>query len=288
MPPFSTATISALTDVITGGPGGMGRRVEVPGKYRRGPEIEQFFGNLNIDIVIGSRVPSVREKLIEINTADDGEEPIKAVINAVVDPREYFGDPEALDEVVEHLNKRLVLDGFEIREVGPRPRLVALGTNAPVAAALHDAADELDFDSVKADFDRALEAADTDPADAITAACSTVESVCKSLLDEMGADYPAKQDIQGLTRELARHLDLLPGQAAKPGEGDAEIRGMLQGLASCAQNIGALRTKAGDAHGRGKYTIAADARTARLAIHAASTISLFYIETWQQMDDGDT
>jgi len=44
-----------------------------------------------------------------------------------------------------------------------------------------------------------------------------------------------------------------------------------------------LRTHAGDAHGKGKNAVSADARIARLAIHAASTVSLFYIETWQRM-----
>lgn len=46
--------------------------------------------------------------------------------------------------------------------------------------------------------------------------------------------------------------------------------------------IGSLRTHVGDAHGREKGFVRIDARIARLAIHSASTVSLFIIETWQR------
>ncbi|HPF37584.1 MAG TPA: abortive infection family protein [Phycisphaerae bacterium] len=284
---FSVHTITALTDVITGGAAGAGQGATTPGVYRSGSRIRQFFGGLNIEIFIGSRVPSVREKLDELNWSPDGLETITRVIEAVSDPREYGNAKDTYQEVFEYLNQKLRPDGYEIREVGGRTRLLPLGSTAPVATALHETADSLNFDSVVADFERAMKDAETDPAGAITAACSTVESVCKSLLDEMDVAYPAKQDIQGLTREVAKRLDLSPGQPDLPSESEAEIRTILQGLANCAQGIGALRTKAGDAHGRGKNVIAADARTARLAIHAASTISLFYIETWKRASEAE-
>jgi hypothetical protein len=44
----------------------------------------------------------------------------------------------------------------------------------------------------------------------------------------------------------------------------------------------ALRTHAGDAHGREKGFARIDPRIARLAIHAASTVALFLIETWER------
>jgi hypothetical protein len=43
-----------------------------------------------------------------------------------------------------------------------------------------------------------------------------------------------------------------------------------------------LRTHAGDAHGRERGHSRVDERIARLAIHSASTVSLFLIETWQK------
>lgn len=60
------------------------------------------------------------------------------------------------------------------------------------------------------------------------------------------------------------------------------IKQILGGLANVAGGIGALRTHAGDAHGRGRGTPRVDARVSRLAVHSASTLALFLIETWQK------
>ena len=54
-----------------------------------------------------------------------------------------------------------------------------------------------------------------------------------------------------------------------------DVRQILSGLATVIGGVGALRTHGGDAHRREKdYT--------RLSIHAASTATLFLIETWQR------
>ncbi len=180
------------------------------------------------------------------------------------------------------MNKRLLFDEFELRKIGNTIRLVALATNTVAAAALKDKAKALDLGSVHDDFERRVSQADTDPAGAITAACSTVESVCKCILDEMGKPYPSKKDIKGLVGEVAKHLNLSPGRKDLPKEWEQDIRTILSGLFSVIAGIGSLRTHAGDAHGKGKNSVPADARIARLAIHAASTVSLFYIETWQR------
>lgn len=47
-------------------------------------------------------------------------------------------------------------------------------------------ADTISFDTVRLNLDRALASIDADPEDAITAACSTIESVCRSILIELG------------------------------------------------------------------------------------------------------
>jgi hypothetical protein len=44
----------------------------------------------------------------------------------------------------------------------------------------------------------ALASAENDPEDAVTSACSVVESVCRSVLIELGLPLPQKKDIQGL------------------------------------------------------------------------------------------
>src|SRR5438445_4725381 len=170
--PFSHQTVTAITAVVTGGPGFSSQEQRV-GVYRTGPQLEMFFGAVNLPLHIGasSRVPSVRSLLIATNDQPDGEEAIKRVVEAVVDPREYLSDPERRDAVVDYLNDRLRLDGFELRFSGNRHRLFSIATNNAATTALRDHAASLQLDSVLRDFDRALAQANSDPADAITAAC---------------------------------------------------------------------------------------------------------------------
>lgn len=189
---FSVSTITALIDAVTGGAGH--QTTPSVGKYRSGNTLEMFFGGAGLRLHIGmqGRVPATRALLREVNEADDALQQLRPVFEQVADPREYTSEPERLIAVVEHLNRNLRLDGYELRCIDERYRLVELGTNAPVAAALTETARLLNLDSVSRDFERALDQIDIDAEDAITSACSTVESVCKCLLDHMGIPYPAR------------------------------------------------------------------------------------------------
>jgi len=279
---FSPQTVTALAEVVTGG--SAGDSSPPIGLYRSGPKLERFFGGLGIELRIGnaSRVPTVLGVLEHENKRPDGWATMIRVIEACADPRDYLDAEPKLTAVVDYMNKRLLFDGLELRKIGQVFKVVAFATNTVAAAALKEKAKALDLDSVQNDFERALREADSDPADAITAACSTVESVCKCILDEMGKPYPAKKDIKGLVGEVAKHLNLLPGRDDLPKEWEQDIRTILSGLFNVISGIGSLRTHAGDAHGKGKNPVPVDARIARLAIHAATTVSLFYIETWQR------
>lgn len=281
MKPFSVQTIHALAEAVSGGSANDNRAPI--GHYRSGPKLERFFGALNIELRVGSasRVPAVIDVLSNVNRTEP--EAIVRVIEAVSDPRDFLDESDKHAGVVEYLNKRLKFDGYELRANGNLWKLFSLGTGSVAAASFGSAITELDYASVEADLQRALDQADNDPEDAITSACSIVESVCKCILDDMEKEYPSKQDIRGLVTEVSKHLNLSPGRDDLPPEWAADIKQILGGLASVTGGIGALRTHAGDAHGRGKRKVPVDARVARLAIHAASTVSLFFIETWNRL-----
>lgn len=281
MKPFSIKTIHALAEAVSGG---SASDIRPPiGHYRSGNKLERFFGELNIELKMGnaSRVPTVIDVLSNVNLTDT--EAIVRVLEAVSDPHDFLDEPEKHRAVVDYLNARLKFDGYELRSNGIQCKLLPVGTCSVAATSFGTAISGLDYQSVEADLQRALNQADTDPQDAITSACSTVESVCKCILDEMNLGYPAKQDIRGLVTEVSKHLNLSPGRDDLPKEWASDIKQILGGLASVTGGIGALRTHAGDAHGRGKRTVPVDARIARLAIHAASTVSLFFIETWNRL-----
>ncbi|MGY3451942.1 abortive infection family protein [Bradyrhizobium sp. USDA 4353] len=159
---------------------------------------------------------------------------------------------------------------------------VEAGFAPPVLGSLSDAAQILNFDTVTRDLDRALASAKADPEDAVTAACSTVESVCRSILIELGAGLPEKKDIKGLFAAVRKPLGLGTDRADLDPLIADDVRKVLNGLATVVEGIGSLRTHGGDAHGRERGYARIDQRIASLAIHSASTIALFLIETWQR------
>jgi len=156
------------------------------------------------------------------------------------------------------------------------------GKAIPARAGLAKTADILNFDTVQRDIDRALKAAERDPESAVTSASSTLESVCRSILVELGQPLPAKKDIRTLFRAVAQHLQLGADRSDLDRAIAEDIKTILGGLATITQGIGALRTKFGDAHGRERGYARIDGRIADLAINASSTISLFLLETWQK------
>ena len=91
-------------------------------------------------------------------------------------------------------------------------------------------------------LDRALASSQTDPEDAVTAACSMVESVCRSLLHELGESIPNKKDIQGLYNALKRPLGLSPDRSDMDSQIANDVRKVLSGLFTVTAGIGSLRT----------------------------------------------
>jgi hypothetical protein len=136
--------------------------------------------------------------------------------------------------------------------------------------------------ALEIEYERAYEAIEKDPAAAVTAACAILESVCKTCLEEEGHELPVKQLLGTLWSEVAGHLGLTPKVIA-----DDDLKRILQGLYSIADGVAALRTHAGSAHGHstGKsYKLAP--RHARLAVHAAHTMAMFVLETWEARKKG--
>jgi hypothetical protein len=280
--PLSPQSIDALADIITGGPG-MGGGPPPIGIYRSGPQIEKFMRGCNVDFrVNGSRVPSLTTALLDINRGFEAAQMLPRIIEAAANPRDFTQYPELHTAVLDHLNRALRFDGFELQQQGGRMRLIESGKNVPVLAELAGLSEVIDFDTVSRDLDRALASSQTDPEDAVTAACSTVESVCRSILIELGLPLPAKKDVQGLYNAVKQPLGLSPDRSDIDPLIAGDVRQILSGLTTVIGGVGALRTHGGDAHGREKGYARIDARIARLSIHAASTVALFLIETWQR------
>jgi hypothetical protein len=273
---FSIQTITTLVQLATGGPG-MGQRSGI-GKYRTGTEIETLLGHCGIDLHKGafqSRVPAVRSAIVRENE-DENLKTLAKLVEAIADPREYPDNSKLHGEVLEILRENLAADGFELQQIGGKYRLREIGQTGTATVALAKKLDPLDYDSVSADFEKALSLAETDPSEAAKHACSLVESVCKCILDEMKQPYPTTEDITHLWKAVAKALNIYPDRT----DIERDVKMTLSGLCSVVGGIGAIRTHDG-AHGRGKNVKRIDNHIARLSIYAASTAALFLIETWQ-------
>lgn len=279
---LSPQTIDALAEVISGG--AFNDPNPSIGIYRSAPRLEKFMRACNVEFRVGqqSRLPALADCLIAINNGPDAAKVLPRIIESAADPRDFITEPEKLTAVVDYLNRFLALDGFELRHQGQKVVLAPVGKSAAVIDHLVNKVDVIDFDTVARDIERALASCDSDPEDAVTAACSAVESVCRSVLIELGLELPAKQDITGLYKAVRDPLGLSPQRSDLPSQVADDVRKVLSGLATTIEGIGALRTHAGDAHGRERGFARIDARIARLAIHSASTAALFIIETWQK------
>lgn len=283
---FSPFVIKALVDTITGGAGN--DNSPAIGLYRSGPKIEQFFLDCGLDMRIGanSRVPATTDFLRRTANHYDGQGDvyITRIIEKVCDPREYLAEPDRAVAVREHLNKALGADELAVVIVGGKAVLTRRQSSGIIVEPFIQKVETLDFDTVQMEIARALPNLQDDPEDAVTAACSLIEAVCRSILIELALPLPPRKDIDGLIRAVQEPLNLSPGRSDLPCEIGGDVRQILSGLTSVAKGIGALRTHGGDAHGREKGFRRIDPRIARLAINAASSLALFLIETWERQE----
>jgi len=209
--------------------------------------------------------------------ADPTAEPFKVLGGVLLQFMETGGGSATFDEgqTKERQDKvRQVLArcGLAYHEGG----IVLAGGKAPPVADLNDTLRRRDLPALDLEFKRALASLESDPPAAVTAACSLLESLFKMILDEEGVQLPAKQTIKPLWSAVQDKLGLNPASI-----NDNDIRRILSGLTSVVDGIGALRTHAGSAHGHGTQRYKLVTRHARLAVHAAHTLCLFVIETWE-------
>jgi hypothetical protein len=156
---------------------------------------------------------------------------------------------------------------------------VTTQTTSGAARSLHALVRTRDLTAIEAEVTRALTAVDTDPPAALTAACSLVEAFCKVYLEDNELPFPNDQSIKPLWAAVQSHLGLDPA-GVTPSVIESDLKRILGGLASVVDGLGAFRTHAGSAHGRGRGQYRVASRHARLAVNAAHSLVLFAMETW--------
>jgi hypothetical protein len=131
-----------------------------------------------------------------------------------------------------------------------------------------------DWDGVQRASDDALHKVSRDPEGAITAARTTLESVCKHICDERGAAYDEGADLSRLYKTAARALQVAPDQYT-----EQIIKQILSGVATVVEGLASMRNSLSDAHGRGKKAARPAPRHAKLAVNAAFAVAGFLIDS---------
>lgn len=134
--------------------------------------------------------------------------------------------------------------------------------------------DRQDWHAVKSSWEKALQIVDADPEGAIRSARTTLESVCKHILDERAVVYDAGGDLAKLYKSTATALNLAPEQHT-----EQIFKQILSGVGSVVGGLGAVRNAHSDAHGGGKARVRPRPRHARLAVNLACGVAGFLIET---------
>jgi len=129
------------------------------------------------------------------------------------------------------------------------------------------------YESVSILWSKAQKRLATDPAGAITAARSMLESLFKHILDERSISYGAGDDAISLYRKVQTNIGLNPAEAQTEA-----IRQFMSGCASIVNGITSLRNAIGDAHGCGQYMPEVSPFFAELEVDMAGTLARFLVE----------
>jgi hypothetical protein len=103
-----------------------------------------------------------------------------------------------------------------------------------------------------------------------------VESVCKTVLADIGKPADHRWDCPKLLRETLNQFSLMPADHPDPAKGRESISRTINGMLQAIQGLCELRNNYGMAsHGRDGFSARLDLRHATLAAQAADTIVSF-------------
>ena len=234
------------------------------------------------DIPDGSK-PTKAQAWLRATNRDLRNNPL-AVAGKIIAPyMEVALDPEDRADAAKMKDRERIartLAEYELQYVRGGKIVGALG--AP-SRTLEEFVRDHDSAAIEQEFYRALSNVGTSPREAVSAACNILESICKVYIVDEGLEMPAKQDIKPIWTVVRKHLGFDPSLIE-----DHDLQQVLSGMISVVEGIGALRTHASSAHGAGKKSYKLEPRHARLAVHAAHTVALFILESWQRKKSSGT
>lgn len=105
----------------------------------------------------------------------------------------------------------------------------------------------------------------------------SLESVCKSILEECEGEIEGNPDLPKLYSKVSTYLNIAPNQHS-----ETLLKRILGGCSSVVEGLGALRNELSDAHGKGKRHVKPAPRHAELAVNLAGAMATFIVATYEE------
>lgn len=196
-------------------------------------------------------------------------------------------DAAEAQRLVQLYNNFLKSDGYQLVErtrISGRPVYIARFVGLPWTpgiSAVKEVLGGTDSSYISQQITRMETAVNNDPGLAIGTAKELVETCCKTILAECGADIPSKADLPKLIKITVKQLSLTPEDIPEKARAADTIKKLLSNLATITQGIAELRNQYGTGHGKEGSSRGLGPRHAKLAVGAASTLAVFLAETHQ-------
>ena len=192
---------------------------------------------------------------------------------------EIYGDCATLKVQYDKLLSCLRRDGYQLEDGRLRPR----GNNA-LLRHLATTAATLDAEYLDVQVNRLAEAVEQDSDLAIGQAKELVETCCRTILTASGKSGYDRMDLVSLVKNTLKCLQLLPEDIPENARGTKTIKAVLGNLAMISQGMAELRNLYGTGHGKHVGHKRLPIRHARLAVGAATTLTVFLFEThWERI-----
>lgn len=258
---LSKFTIRKLAKILNGDTG------HTP--YLSGPELVELFNRFGSRDVYGEGFPSrwkyVEDKLHELI----GDPTLSRIIEAVVDPRLYFGTDFNVSGAIFHINELLSYDGYSLIESGKEYKITSVEGVIIDSESLAEIENDYVTEQIRK-CDNKILSEDYDGA--ITNARTLVETVIVDILSIYDSVYEHKGD---MTKAYSRIKAVLNLDPSSPNY-IRSVKQTLSGLNSIVHGLATMRNEMSDAHAS-RYR--PEKHHAKLAVNSAKTLSEFLIDT---------
>lgn len=196
-------------------------------------------------------------------------------------------DRDIAESMVASYNEHLRHDGYELHptgEISGRPVFGARSLIDGPRAIEHLRAVSRDVDAayISQQITRMESSITSDPDLAIGTAKELVETVARTILDELGIEYSKNDDLPALVKATRKALELVPEDVPESAKASDTIRRLLSNLGTVTDALASLRNAYGTGHGRSAGSGGLQPRHARLAVGSAATLATFLFETHEE------